>query len=352
MSIEDTNNINISLSDEISIADLINKVKEITKYLKSKWVTIFSFSLLGALLGLGYSILKKPTYTAVCTFVLEDSKSGGGLGQYAGLASLAGINIGGGGGGIFEGDNIIELYKSRTMIERALLSESTFNGKNRLLINAFIDIYRLQNNSNKKINEFNGNVDSFSRDQDSIINIAVLVINKKILTVTKPDKKLNIIKVEVETENEYFSKTLLEKLVQKVNEFYVQTKIKKASGNVQILQHQADSIRDILDLSIYGVANSIDASPNANPQLLTLKVASQKKQIDVQANTAIYSEIIKNLELSKVSLMQETPLIQIIDKPILPLKINFLSKLYGIAFGILMFFFLSIFYLSLRYLWR
>ena len=111
-------------SDEISIVDLISKVKEITKYLKSKWIIILSFSILGALLGLGYSILKKPTYTAVCTFVLEDAKGGGGLGQYAGLASLAGINLGGSGGGIFEGDNIIELYKSRTMIEKALLSDA------------------------------------------------------------------------------------------------------------------------------------------------------------------------------------------------------------------------------------
>ena len=330
MSIVDKSNINNIPSDEISIADLISRIKEITKYLKSKWIIILSFSFLGALLGLGYSILKKPTYTAVCTFVLEDAKSGGGLGQYTGLASLAGINLGGSSGGIFEGDNIIELYKSRAMIEKALLAQDINNRNNEPLINAFIKAYNLKN---KWINDdlgenvnFNINQKSFTRVQDSLITDIVDVFNKKLLNVIKPDKKLNIIKVEVESKDEYFSKNFTEKLVQVVNEFYTQTKTKKTFQNVQILQHQADSVKESLNASLFGVASAIEASPNANPQLVSLKVLSQKKQIDVQAATAIYSEIVKNLEITKISLREEKPLIQIIDEPVLPLPSSKVKK--------------------------
>ena len=330
MSIVDKSNINNIPSDEISIADLISRIKEITKYLKSKWIIILSFSFLGALLGLGYSILKKPTYTAVCTFVLEDAKSGGGLGQYTGLASLAGINLGGSSGGIFEGDNIIELYKSRAMIEKALLAQDINNRNNEPLINAFIKAYNLKN---KWINDdlgenvnFNINQKSFTRVQDSLITDIVDVFNKKLLNVIKPDKKLNIIKVEVESKDEYFSKNFTEKLVQVVNEFYTQTKTKKTFQNVQILQHQADSVKESLNASLFGVASAIEASPNANPQLVSLKVLSQKKQIDVQAATAIYSEIVKNLEITKISLREEKPLIQIIVEPVLPLPSSKVKK--------------------------
>ncbi len=330
MSIVDKSNINNIPSDEISIADLISRIKEITKYLKSKWIIILSFSFLGAFLGLGYSILKKPTYTAVCTFVLEDAKSGGGLGQYTGLASLAGINLGGSSGGIFEGDNIIELYKSRAMIEKALLAQDINNRNNEPLINAFIKAYNLKN---KWINDdlgenvnFNINQKSFTRVQDSLITDIVDVFNKKLLNVIKPDKKLNIIKVEVESKDEYFSKNFTEKLVQVVNEFYTQTKTKKTFQNVQILQHQADSVKESLNASLFGVASAIEASPNANPQLVSLKVLSQKKQIDVQAATAIYSEIVKNLEITKISLREEKPLIQIIDEPVLPLPSSKVKK--------------------------
>jgi hypothetical protein len=328
---------NVSNSEDISITDILLKLNGAINYLKKKWLLILVWGIVGGVLGFVYSISNKPTYTAVCTFVLEDAKSGGGLGQYAGLASLAGINVGDDGGGIFEGDNILELYKSRTMIEKALLSACNFNGKKQLLINRFIETYKLreksENNDKLKVINFNGNPDNFSRKQDSIITSLVDLFNGKILNVSKPDKKLSIIKVEVTTNDELFSKYFTEMLVQNVNDFYVQTKSKKAYQNVQILQHQADSVKTLLNSSIYSVASAIDAAPNANPQMSALRVPSQKKQIEVQANAAIYSEMVKNLELAKISLRQEIPLIQVIDKPVLPLQKLKISKINAIIVG-------------------
>jgi len=104
---------------------------------------------------------------------------------------------------------------------------------------------------------------------------------------------------------------------------------------VRVLQRQADSVRLILNSSLNGVASAIDAAPNANPLMSTLRVASQKRQIDVQANSAIYSEIVKNLELAKISFRQEMPLIQVIDKPVLPLTIDKTNKLKGALMGII-----------------
>lgn len=344
MNQNDSNTINNN--GEMSFADLIIKIKSGIRYIRSKWLTILIVSILGALIGLSYSIYKKTTYKAVCTFVLEDAK-GGGMGQYSGLASIAGINIGdGGGGGIFEGDNIMELYKSRSMIEKTLLVSCNFEGKKQLLIDRFIDGNNLR--SKKKEDgklgqvDFNGNPDNFNRKQDSIITILVDLFNQKILNVSKPDKKLNIISVEVVTNDELFSKCFTDKIVQTVNDFYVQTKTKKAYQNVQILQHQADSVRMILNSSINGVASAIDADPNANPLLSTLKVTSQKRQVDVQANTAIYGQMMQNLELAKISLRQEMPLIQVIDKPVLPLPKTKLSKSFGFIAGLIMGLFLSV----------
>ncbi|HLX52422.1 MAG TPA: hypothetical protein VKR58_00675, partial [Aquella sp.] len=63
---------------------------------------------------------------------------------------------------------------------------------------------------------------------------------------------------------------------------------------------------------------------------------------DVQASTAIYSEIVRNLEISKISLRQEMPLIQVIDKPVLPLDKNYLGKTKGIILGFIITSFLAI----------
>lgn len=324
-------------SEEISLKELILKLQFAFIYLKSKWLTILFCGILGGALGLLYSTFKKPVYTATSTFVLEDNKAGG-LGQYAGLASLAGIDISGGGAsGIFQGDNILELYKSRVMIEKTLLSRVKINGKSGLLVDRYIDFNKLREKWKEKehINSitFYGDPEKFNRKQDSIITNIVELFNKQILNVEKLDKKLSIIKVDVATDDELFSKAFCIKLVETVNEFYALTKTKKSYQNVQILQRQADSVKRILNYSIGGVASAIDAAPNANPLLQTLRVPSQKKQVDVQANSAIYSEIVKNLEVSKISLRQETPLIQVIDKPVLPLSINRLGKLKGIVLG-------------------
>ena len=109
----------------------------------------------------------------------------------------------------------------------------------------------------------------------------------------------------------------------------------------EILQKQADSLKSVLNGSITGVAAAADASPNANPLMSVLKVPSQRKQVDVQASTAIYAEVVKNLELSKIQLQKETPLIQAIDKPVLPLIVNKVSKIKAAAVGLILGFFLS-----------
>jgi hypothetical protein len=314
---------NATTPEEISTAELYEKIKSGIRYLKTKWVLISIVSMLGALAGLVYAIEKKPVYLAVSTFVLEDPKSGG-IGQYGGLAALAGLSLGGGGGaGIFQGDNILELYKSRAMIEKTLLTICNVNGKKQVLIDIFIDVNHLRSKEkgDGKIGNiaFIGNPDNFSRTQDSIITALVGIVNDKVLTVTKPDKKLSIINVSVESENEVFSKCFADKIVETVNDFYIQTKTRTTSQSVQVLQHQADSVKLMLNTSINGVASAIDAAPNANPQMSSLRVTSQKKQVDVQANTAVYSAMVQSLELQKITLRQEMPLIQIIDKPVFPL---------------------------------
>jgi len=344
---------NVNDAEAISVADVITKIKSGTRYIKSKWRIVLIVSLLGAISGLCFAIFKKTTYTATCTFVLEDTKSGGGsLSQISGLASLAGLNLGGdGGGGIFEGDNILELYKSRIMIENSLLDTGIFDGKKQLLVYRLLDQYKKRRKLKDGRTEyvtFGGNPDNFSRKQDSVITNLTEFINKKILKVTKPDKKLNIIKVEVTSEDELFSKFFTDKMVENVNNFYTETKVKKQSRTVHILQRQADSVKIVLENSMHGVASAMDAAPNANPLMSTLRLSSQKKQIDVGSSSAIYAEVVKNLELEKITLLQQMPLIQIIDKPVLPLAKETITKLVGVIAGTIAGLFLILLILVIR----
>jgi hypothetical protein len=333
-------NMNQVDSDEISLKELILKLKEWWTYLLSQWKLIIGLAFIGALLGLAYAWTSKPIYKAEFSFVLEDEKSGGGLGGALGLASQFGLDLGGGGGGgVFAGDNLLELMKSRSMVQKALLSPISVNGKSQSLADYYISFREMRDGWEEKPQLVNlgyaiyADASKFSRAQDSILMKIHEEIIKNFLTVAKIDKKLSILRVTVQIDNENFSKAFTEALVSEVSQFYVETKTKKSTKNVAILQHQTDSVRNQLNRAISGVAQSNDNILNLNASRQVLRTSGQQRQIDVQANTAILTELVKNLELSKLSLRKETPLIQVIDKPILPLPIEKFGKAKGILLG-------------------
>ncbi len=329
-----------NLGDEgISLKDIIINLKGWWKFLVSKWLIIVILSFFGGIVGFFYAKSLDPIYRADLSFALEDNQSGGGLSGALGLASQFGLDMGGGAGGAFSGDNLIELMKSRSMVEKSLLTSINIDNKSQTLADYYIEINNFKESWKEKPNlkdlsfPLNLNRSQYSRTQDSILGIFHTDLIKNSLTVSKLDKKLSIITVTVKSIDEKFSKYFCDRLVKEVSDFYVETKTKKSVQNLSILQHQVDSVKRMLTSAISGVATSSDLYPNANMARNVLRVPSQMKQVDVQANQAILIEMVKNLELAKISLRRETPLIQIIDVPRFPLEKKQLGKLKAAFIG-------------------
>lgn len=347
-------------NDEISLKELVVKIKEWIAFLKTKLVLLLLMGLIGGLLGFTYAYFQKPTYKAVLTFALEEDKgSGGGLGGALGIASSFGIDVGGGGGGAFAGSNLLELMKSRLLVEKTLLNPVVVNKDTISIAEFFIRNNKLRESWDKKPAikniQFLPNADrsKFSLQQDSILQtLYKAVTDAKSLSIAQKDKKVSITSIEVVSENENFSKVFCENLVKEISDFYIETKSKKARLNVEILQRQADSIRGELNGAITGVAAEIDQVYNLNPAFNVKSTPSKKRQVDVQANTAILTQLIAQLELSKVTLRKETPLIQVIDRPIFPLEKDKLSKLKSLILGGFLAGFLTVLYLVFGRLYK
>lgn len=172
-----------------------------------------------------------------------------------------------------------------------------------------------------------------SRKEDSVLQKICLSISKS-LQIEKVDKKSDIISVQYRSGNELFAKIFVEELVNNVISYYIDYKVKKTKQNVTILQRQADSVRNLINGNIVDIAVSSDL--NVNPTRQIVRTGIQRKQVDAQVNGALYTELVKNLELSKLSLRKETPLVQIIDSPMLPLEKKKKGRLLtGIVFGFL-----------------
>jgi hypothetical protein len=345
-------------NEEITLKELIQKANEWMAYLRSKYKKIALAAIIGALLGIGYSFYKKPVYTATLTYALEDGKAaGGGLGS---LASSFGFDIGGASGnsGAFSAMNLMELFKSRAMVEQTLLAPVNQNNTTISLAEMYIQ----DNNWREKWADkpllkniqFLPKTDrsKFTRIQDSIFGVIYDNLSKKSLTVEQKDKKVAIGTITLNATNEFFAQQFTLALTKTVTDFYIETKSKRAKENMDILMRQTDSIRGELNGAITGVALATDNTFGLNPALNIKRVPSAKKQVDVQANTAILTELVKQSELAKVTLRKETPLIQIIDQPILPLPVNELGLIKGFVIGAFLAVFFTVLFLLFKKFWK
>lgn len=343
----------IPAEEDISLKDFILKLQDWYKYLRSKWILIGVVCLIGAVLGLVYAWIKKPQYVATLTFALEEKNPNSLLSSYAGLASQLGFNLGGT-SGVFSEENIMEMMKSRLMITHTLLDGiSTPDGKNESLADYYIEMNHLRKNWKKSPNipadihfPVHAHSDSLTYIQDSLMGEFCKDIAQQYLDVEKQNKEASIITVTCTSPDELFSKYFTEGLIKNVSQFYIQTRTKQAATNVDLIQKRLDSVRQAYQAALYGTAISTDQ--NINPARAVVSVPTISRQTQAQILGAEYAELVKNLEIAKMMLLQETPLIQVIDRPILPLKEKKLGKIKGFVLGGLIAGFIIVSYLIFR----
>lgn len=320
----------------VSIYTLSSKIYSHIKYLASKWIILLLLVIIGVTIGVWYAATRKPKYRAAMTFTIEETSQASSA--LSGLASQLGLNVGGDKQSIFEGYNIIAFFQSRLMVQKTLLSEAPFEHGNELLVNRYIDFnhYRSGWKKNKKLKNLTFEANStkpLTRLQDSVLGAFSTDIVRNQLNVDRVDRRLTILTLSYVCGDELFSKEFSETLAKNVTQFYINNRVQKTVHTIDVLQHQTDSLRNKLNRSMNGVASSVDAVPNANPLKSVLAVRSQNKTIDVEIDRTALIQLASNLQQSKISLNQETPLIDFIDVPILPLDVQKVSTSKGGAIG-------------------
>jgi hypothetical protein len=336
---EEKNNI-VPKNNEISLIDIVSILKKYWSYLLSKWVIICIFGFGGATIGLLASFLSKPKYTAHLSFALVEKSTGGGLADLASSFGLSGL-MGGGSSGAFSGDNLLEIIKSRYAVEKTLLTPVNYKGKTKNLVEVYIDISNLRkawakNKKNPDLQSLNYPIgqkrETFNRTQDSVL-FAIYdgIVKSKMLSIARKDKKVSIVNVDFKSKDELFSKLFVEQLMDQTYTFYKDTKTSQSRANVDMMQHTADSIKGLYEAALYKGAGF--SQVNVNEALQYAAVPRIKQENNAQLYGAVYAEVLKNLETLKLDMARETPIVQIIDSPRLPLVKDKLGKVKGIVFG-------------------
>jgi hypothetical protein len=131
--------------------------------------------------------------------------------------------------------------------------------------------------------------------------------------------------------NPEFSKLLVKRLVVASKDFYVSVKTLVTTANVARLQKKADSLLSLLSNKTYQVA-SVQLN-DLNPGLRTLQVPTEIATRDKTILATLYTEVVKNLEVAKTTLMMQTPVLEILDVPSLSLFDNKKGRLFFLVIG-------------------
>ena len=344
--------INNELSE--SLINSIRSLQNIFIFLLKRWWVFLIFGVVGGGAGIFYAMIQKPKYESKLTFALDDGGNGGGLSGAAALAAQFGFSTGGG-NDVFAGDNIISIIKSRRIVETILLAVDSSGKQPVTLIEKYFSFTKIRETLDESVRlkdvkfPIGQKRQTFTRLQDSLLYNVYSDFAKVFITCNRTDKKLNLIELNVISEDEDFSKIFTERLILEANTFYTSIRTKKSLQTLQVLEDRVNKLQGGLNSSISSKASAQDA--NINPAYAQAQVPIQKQQINIQVFSGAYAEMFKNLEIARFQYLNEMPLMQIIDKADYPMrKIKKGKLMTGIVGSILAAVFTFLFLMTLYYI--
>lgn len=333
--------------DEITLKELILKLKEFWDEL---WHFKFWIVVTGLFIGLymGYSAYSsKPTYTAKQTFMVNNDEGGGIMSGIGGI--LGSFGLGGGGGGKFNLDKILELSKSRRISQDVLFASIEIGNKEDFLANHIITykdtigewgqkpFYKFWGKESmlKDFRFTSDSLESFDINENSALKSihGVLVGSEKQagLINTSYNEESGIMSISVTSENQNLSYFICKILYEKLSNYYVKKTIEKQMFTYKIIKSKYDSLELALSTTQFQLAKFEDKNQRLFSKVDKLK--GLKINQEVQKLGLMYGEAAKNLEIADFSLKNKTPFVQEIDAPLLPIKGKKDSLVKGLVIG-------------------
>jgi hypothetical protein len=273
---------------------------------------------------------------------MVDEDEGGGNSGLAGMLGQFGLS------GVrpvrYNLDKILELSKSRRVVQETVFSNVTVDGNQDFLINHIIRIYDINVPEDGKAREQpyqfqHDSIEGFSIYENSVLlTVYNLIIGppqhpEDALLNADYNENTNIMSMTASTTNEELSFVLATHAFESLSNYYISKAIEKSLKTYKIVSHKRDSVLAELRSKEYSLANFRDT--NRGMMMRVDNVPESRLQRDVAALSTMYAEVLKNAEVADFSLRNKTPFIQVIDQPILPIRPVTLSLWRQLAIGLI-----------------
>lgn len=308
---------------EQSLKDLFEQIKEFVFYLWKKKFWLIAVSIIFGLLGFLYAYRSTPVYSATITYMVNDD----GKGSDRGVAAIVGMLGFPGRTGKVNLDKVVALSTSQKIIKKSILDTVYVNGERMLLGNYIVNKLGLIEQWKEKedvISEFKGfrNNDSLTIPENAAFKQLYSIIagekNKNRYLSSAFDEDNTILNLNITTDYDTLSYLLVKSIFKNLQDFYIFQSIEQPLVTVQELEKRVASIEGQIKKSDVSLAVKTDRAEG----LWKTEDAVPQQQIsrDIKVNTIVYGELLKNLEAARFTLQTTTPVFQIIDEPLYPIK--------------------------------
>lgn len=306
----------ISESKEVTFSDIIITLAE-------QFKIIILFPVLAIFISFSYvQFIQMPEYESSAKILLPENKLNS-MGGIAGLASQFGVNVpmGGANSADLSSPTLYpELLKSRTFADKILFKE--------FYIEKFSTKLKL-------INILTLTKEQTNIKEDVLIEIAVEKLNSEVLQYEK-DPLSAFSTIKVTTFDPQFSKDLADAVLielEKLNRFF---KTQTTNEKVNFIEDRISSVKIDLDIS----EKKLKEFNEKNRQISSpaLELAQERLSRDMDVQRGIYLTLKQQLELAKIEQIQEVSIVQVLDRPVVPLspsnKNTFLAIILSFILGI------------------
>ncbi|MEZ5001416.1 MAG: hypothetical protein R2730_00150 [Chitinophagales bacterium] len=307
-----SDNFNSYSSDDIKLTDIIRSFRSYSVFIFKKFYYVILGMIVMGVLGYFYATTSPTKYQANASFNVVDSKGlGGGLAGLLGNFGLASF------GGSTSNEVMAGLMMSRHIVKNSFLAEVPYKSDTAKLIDIYLDVYGIREDweedpAMKGFQFKANNVFELTRKEDSLLNIFWKPFVEDYLEV-EFELLEGLVKANVKTYSYEFSRGMLANMLEYSTRYFTD---KQSEGKVEaydLAEYKVDSISALLEgkRAQYAVEqNKSSFLVDATGSVALTKLSGEISNLTFRLGTAR-----ETLDAAKSALMQEAPIINIVDHP-------------------------------------
>jgi uncharacterized protein involved in exopolysaccharide biosynthesis len=310
------------------------------------WIVLIT--LLFALGGVYSALTAREEYVSTGKILPEYQSKAGGLGQFAGLASLAGIDVSsaaGGGSDAVRPDLYPDVLKSTPFFLELLKIKVRTKDNKEMLFSQFYDTFVLDN----KIDEKNTKIKFPTSNQYIAVSYQtennLKDLRERISAVI--DKKTGLITVTVKLPDPVVATLITDYGMNFLTNYITNYRTEKSKRDLNFLAERLDAAKGKYFNNQAKKAQYSDQYQLSMMKLQTADLQRERIESEYKISSTFYNTLLQKYEEAKLKVQQETPVIKVLEPPVVPNKrsepkraiivliATFLGGIFGIIFGLI-----------------